>query len=157
MDVEEANEQVFKAIEEHHTIRIIADVPTNFLRFEDLPTSAFDLIKPFLIQWEVHHLTRQLAVDLYPRHAYVVVDINNHEYDYDTAHEQTFALPIYILRLSRSNKWTFFRRAVDDKMIAMAVAELHRRNGQNPLPFLADHINGSVYLSPRTPYMVTTP
>ena len=51
MDVEEANEQVFKAIEEHHTIRIIADVPTNFLRFEDLPTSAFDLIKPFLIQW----------------------------------------------------------------------------------------------------------
>ena len=104
MDVEEANEQVFKAIEEHHTIRIIADVPTNFLRFEDLPTSAFDLIKPFLIQWEVHHLTRQLAVDLYPRHAYVVVDINNHEYDYDTAHEQTFVLPVYILRLSRSNK-----------------------------------------------------
>ena len=156
MDVEETNEQVLKAIEEHHTIRIIADVPTNFLRFEDLPTSAFDLIRPFLIQWEAHHLTRQLAVDLYPRHAYVVVDINNYEYDYDTAHEQTFAPPIYILRLSRSNKWTFFRRAVDDKMIAVTVAELHRRNGQNPLPFLADHINGSVYLSPRTPYMITT-
>lgn len=66
MDVEEMNKKVFEVIEEHHTIRIIADVPTNFLRFKDLPASAFDLIKPFLIEWEVNHLTRRLAVDLYP-------------------------------------------------------------------------------------------
>ena len=65
MDVEEMNKKVFEVIEEHHTIRIIADVPTNFLRFKDLPASAFDLIKPFLIKWGVNHLTRRLAVDLY--------------------------------------------------------------------------------------------
>ena len=34
MDVGETNKEVFEAIEEHHTIRIIADVPTNFLRFQ---------------------------------------------------------------------------------------------------------------------------
>ena len=84
------------------------------------------------------------------------MDINNHEYDYDTAREQTFAIPVHILRLSRRNTWTFSRHAVDDKMIAVTIAELHRRNGQNPFPSLADHINGSVYLSPRTPDMVTT-
>ena len=155
MDAEEINKQVFKAIEEQHTIRIVADVPTNLLRFEDLPTSAFDLIRPFLSQWEGHHLTRQLAVDLYPRHAYIVVDINNHQYDYEAAHTQTAPVPVYILCLTRSNKWTFLRRAVDDKMIAITIAELHRLNGQNPLPFLADHINGPVYMSPRTPYMNT--
>lgn len=104
MDVEETNKQVLEAIGEHHTIRIVADVPTNFLRFEDLPASAFDLIKRFLIEWEVHDPTRPHAVDLCPRHAYIVVDINNHRYDYDTAHEQTFVLPVYILRLSKSNK-----------------------------------------------------
>lgn len=65
MDVEETNKKVFDSIGEHHN-RIIADVPTNFQRFEDLPASAFDLIKPFLIEWEVNHLTRRLAVDLYP-------------------------------------------------------------------------------------------
>lgn len=133
--VDEITEQVFEANEEHHTIQMIVDVPTNLLWFEDLPTSAFDLIRPFLNTWESNHLTQQLAVDLYPRHAYIVVDINNHQYDYYTAHEQTFTVPVYILHLSRSSKWTFFRRAVNDKMIPVAVAELHRWNGQNPLPF----------------------
>ncbi|RJE21403.1 hypothetical protein PHISCL_06273 [Aspergillus sclerotialis] len=88
---------------------------------------------------------------MYPRHAYIVVDINNQEYDYDIAHTQTFAIRLYILHLSRKSKWTFFRRAIDDQRVARTIAELHRRNGQNPLPFLADHIKGSVYLSPRTP------
>lgn len=148
--VDEINKQVFDAIEEQQTIRIVADVPTNVLNFEDILSSASDLIKPFVAKWEINHMTRLLAVDMYPRHAYLVVDINNQEYDYDIAHKQTFAIPLYILRLSRKNKWTFFRRAIDDQRVARTIAELHRRNGQSPLPFLADHIKGSVYLSPRT-------
>lgn len=147
--VDEVNKQVFDAIEEQHTIRIVADVPTNILDVEDFTTSASHIIRPFMMKWEVSYMTRLLVVDVYPRHAYIVVDINNQQYDYDIAHKQTFAIPIYILRLSRSGKWTFFRRAIEDRRVAITVAELHRRNGQNPLPFFADHIKGSVYLSPR--------
>ncbi|KAE8353321.1 hypothetical protein BDV28DRAFT_133388 [Aspergillus coremiiformis] len=148
--MDEINQQVFSAIEKQYTIRVVADIPTDHLCSTAFLASAFELVRPFVTQWEADNMIRQLAVDVYPRHTYVVVDINNEQYDYDTAHKQTFTLPVYILRLSsRSDTWTFFRRASDDQMVARCIADLHRRNGQNPLPFLADHINGSVYRSPR--------
>ncbi|KAF7589604.1 hypothetical protein BBP40_004064 [Aspergillus hancockii] len=148
--MDEINQQVLSAIKKERTIRVVADIPTDRLCPKTFLASASDLIRPFVTQWEVDNLVRQLAVDVYSRHTFVVVDINNEIYDYATAHTQTFTLPVYILRLSRrSDKWTFFRRASDDEMVARSIAELHRRNGQNPLPFLADHINGSVYRSPR--------
>lgn len=149
-NMNEIHDQIFKAIEEQDTIRIIADVPTDRLRPEDYLASASDFIKPFMMHWGEKHMVRHLVVDVYPRHAYIVIDVNNRQYDYDTAHKQTYPVPIYILRLSRrGNKWIFFRRPVDDQRIATILAELHWCNGQNPLPFLADHIKGSVYTSPR--------
>jgi hypothetical protein len=45
----------------------------------------------------------------YTRHASAVVDINNRGYGYDTGHKQMTAIPVYILRVSWNNKWTFFR------------------------------------------------
>ncbi|WEW56193.1 hypothetical protein PRK78_001630 [Emydomyces testavorans] len=149
--MDQINKEVLKVIDEQHAIRIVADIPTDVLRSGDYLTSASDFIKPFVKEWESKHMTRLLVVDVYPRHTYVVVDINNHQYDYDTAHKQTFTVPVYILRLSRrDSKWAFFRRAIEDQRLAATIAELHRCNGYNPLPFLADHIQGSVYLSPRT-------
>lgn len=74
--IDNINQQIFDAINEQHTIRIVVDIPTNFLCFKDFPTSASDLIKPFVTKWEINHTTRLLAVDVYPRHAYSVVDIN---------------------------------------------------------------------------------
>lgn len=112
--------------------------------------SASNFIDPFMTQWEVKHLTRLLIVGLYPRHAYIVIDTNSRLYDYNIAHKQLFPIPVHILRLSRSkSKWKFFRCPTEDRVIALTLAELHWCNGQNPTPFFVDHINGSVYMSPR--------
>lgn len=148
--MEQVNAEVLKAIEENQTMRIIFDVPTEILRADEYITSASEFIDPFRRTWQTKHLTRFLVVDVYPRHAYIVIDINNHECNFDVAHKQTSPFPVYILRLTRrSQKWIFFRRAVDDKRIARRLAELHCWNDQNPIPFFSDHIRGSVYYSHR--------
>jgi hypothetical protein len=145
------NLEVLNAIEEEVSIRIVVDVPTNLVNLSDPLSAATDLVTPFITLWSTKHDTRLLAVDLYPRHTYVVVDINNHRYDYDTAHAQLYTIPVYILQLSKGGKWSFFRRSVDDKRVAKEIATLHRCNGWDKTPpFLADHIQGSVYLSPRS-------
>jgi hypothetical protein len=102
-------------------------------------------------EWERNNRTRLIVLDIYPFHTYIVIDINNWQYNYNIAYRQTFPIPVYILRLSRRSKqWTFFRPAIEDQKIATSIAELHRCNGTNLTAFLADHIRGSVYLSPRT-------
>lgn len=145
------NYQILQTISEVGTIRIIADLPTDLLNPDEYVHSASHIIKPFVDEWErKNYLIQPLVVDVYPRHTYAVVDINNKEYDYETAHKQITPLPVYILSLSKQKKWKFFRRSTTDKRAAEDIAELHQCNGQNPLPFLSDHINGTVYLSPRT-------
>ncbi|KAL4870557.1 hypothetical protein BDV12DRAFT_165817 [Aspergillus spectabilis] len=151
-NMDAVRQEVLDAIESQDTIRIIADIPTNILDSNDPIASATDLIAPFTTEWETQHETRLLVVDLYPRHTYIVIDINNRQYDYKTADTDVTPIPIYILRLSRSGRWSFFRRAVDDGQIARDIAELHRCNGWDPTPFLSNHIKGPVYLAPRSPF-----
>ncbi|KAE8154572.1 hypothetical protein BDV25DRAFT_102950 [Aspergillus avenaceus] len=147
------NQGVFKAIEEKGTIRIVADVPTSTLDTNNILDAASNFVRPLINEWEKNNSTKLLVVDIYPRRTFIVIDINNHRYDCSIAHLQTFPIPVYILRYSnRHENWIFFRRPVEDQKIAIQLAGLHNCNGTNPTPFLADHINGSVYLSPRTPF-----
>ncbi|OJI89641.1 hypothetical protein ASPTUDRAFT_49322 [Aspergillus tubingensis CBS 134.48] len=149
--MDEVSEYVLKVIQDLTTIRIIIDVPTEILNPNNYLDSAFRLVEPFTNSWEEHHMVRKLVVDVYLRHAYIVIDINNLSYDFKLAHLQNFAVPVHILRLSRKSKqWSFFRRELEDRRVAKDIAELHRCNGQDQPPFFADHIRGSVYLSPRT-------
>ncbi|KAB8258327.1 hypothetical protein BDV32DRAFT_139705 [Aspergillus pseudonomiae] len=128
------NKEVLRAIGEGRTIRIVVDIPTNVL--------------------DPGNLSRLLVVDVYPKHTYVLIDINNRRYDYHIAHKQTYIVPIYILRLSRnSSTWIFFRRAIDDQRTAKDLAELHWCNGQNPIPFLVDQYQGT--RRPRRPRLHT--
>jgi hypothetical protein len=63
---------------------------------------------------------------------------------------QITVIPIYMLLLSRvKRKWKFSRYESQDMPLARKIADLHRRNRQNPLPFLENHTKGPVYLSPR--------
>ncbi|RAK72211.1 uncharacterized protein BO72DRAFT_288676 [Aspergillus fijiensis CBS 313.89] len=144
-------QHVFRACQSLRTIRIVVDVPIELLAPGNYLASAFDSIKLFTTSWKEHYAVREIVVDIYPRHAYIVIDINNHRYDFELAHLQHFTIPVHILRLSRKSKnWSFFRRELEDRRVAKDIAELHRRNGQKQPPFFADHIRGSVYLSPRT-------
>ena len=149
--MDEVNECVFKAIQDLGTIRIVVDVPLERLAPDNYSDSAFDFIEPFTKSWQEYHTVQSLVVDVYPRHAYIVIDINNDSYDFERAHLQTYTIPVHILRLSRrNNTWSFFRLPVEDQRLAKDIAELHRCNGQKKPPFFANHIDGSVYLSPRT-------
>lgn len=153
-NLDEVNQEIMKSIDDQETIRIVADIPIDLLQADDYMGSASEMIQPLVSHWETKHTIRVLVVDVYPRHAYVVVDINNHRYDFDEAHKQKFAIPVYLLRLSRRKKtWTFFRYSPQDQRLANQLAEVHRSNGQNPTPFFSDHINNPVSLTiPRTPH-----
>ncbi|OJZ84432.1 hypothetical protein ASPFODRAFT_48462 [Aspergillus luchuensis CBS 106.47] len=149
--MDEVNEHVLKTMQDLTTIRIIIDVPTEIINPENHLESAFELVKPFTNGWEKYHGLRKNCRRCVSATSYIVIDINNFSYDFKLAHLQTFAIPVHILRLSRKSKqWSFFRRELEDRRVAKDIAELHRCNGQNQPPFFADHIRGSVYLSPRT-------
>lgn len=90
--------------------------------------------------WEEKAQIRLLGVDAWPDHTYIAVDINNFRYDFETAHKQLFALPVYILRPSRSHRWKFFRRVPSDAYAAKRIADLHWANGKHPLPFFENHV-----------------
>ncbi|RDW63075.1 uncharacterized protein DSM5745_10186 [Aspergillus mulundensis] len=147
--MDEINQQVSRVLEDTKTIRIVADIPTKLLASDNYFASAASFTEPFKKHWETQHIVRFIVVDVYPRHTYVIYDINNHRYHYETAHKQTFSVPVYILRF-KSNRWMFFRQQTEDQRIARDIAEVHRHEGQNAPPFFADHIKGPVYLSPRT-------
>ncbi|KAL5342725.1 hypothetical protein BJX70DRAFT_355643 [Aspergillus crustosus] len=147
----EINEQVFKVLEQTKTIRIVADIHTNLLSSENYFTSAATFTEPFQKEWETQHKVQFIAVDAYPRHTFVVCDINNDRYNFETAHKQTFPVPVYILRFkTKSNSWMFFRQWTEDHRVAQDIANLHRYEGQNRPPFFVNHIRGPVYFSPRT-------
>ncbi|RDW93640.1 uncharacterized protein DSM5745_00962 [Aspergillus mulundensis] len=149
--MEQINSQISKAIDELHTIRIVADIPTERLSPDNYLASATHILQPWLNQWQARAMTRFLAVSLFPRHSFAVIDINNHRYDFEQAHRQLFPVPVHILRLSRktnsgNDKWSFFRRAPEDHRAAREIAIAHWHEGQNPTPLLLDHINRRVYL-----------
>ena len=151
--MEEINWDVFTTIRQHGTIRVVADIRTEFLSCDDYLNSALAYVQPFVSEWEQYASTRVLAVEVWPRHSYVVIDINNHRYDFEQAHKQRFILPVYILRLSRrsrkTRRWRFYRCAVVDRHVATELALAHYYNDRNPTPFLINQIEGPDYDSRR--------
>ncbi|KAJ5115418.1 hypothetical protein NUU61_001177 [Penicillium alfredii] len=148
--MEEVNRVISDAIKTHHSIRILGDLPTERLDCEDYLASTRRIISNLITFWENRAELRLLAVEVWPRHCYFALDFNNDEYDYQTAHAQVIVMPVYLLRLSRrSGAWRIFRHKPGDTQLAKRIADLHEGNGQNPIPFLEDHIKGVTHYSPR--------
>ena len=82
-----------------------------------------------------------LAVDIYIRDAFFFVDLNNEQYDYDTAHLSAVSVPVYLLQRSTRphGRWKIFRYAPQDQSLAKMLANFHYTHGQDPLPFFEDH------------------
>lgn len=145
------NGQVFSALGTHSSIRILGDLPTKLLNSEDYLGSVSSMIEEFVATWKKTTLTRLLAVEVYPRHTYFALDLNNDKYDYQTAHEDMTVLPVYLLRCSsRSRSWSIVRYRRQDVSLAHRLAVLHNANGQAPLPFLEDHHTIIMHFNPRT-------
>ena len=133
-------------------IRILGDTPNSLLD----PRDYLGSIRPFVSNLEdsiresrPDSQTRFLAVKIYPgKHSYFVVDLNNVDYAYETAHKDVALIPTYILRLSK--RPTIFRKQTLDKTLAETLAELHNGHGQEPLPFFEDYNQLVQYPNPRS-------
>lgn len=144
--MDEIHQVVSKALSEHGSIRILGDVRTETLDPNNYLASITNLVQPFLDTWnskdEITRVTF-LAVDIYIRHAFFVVDLNNEQYDYNTAHLSAVPVPVYLLKRSRRphGRWKIFRYAPQDQSLAKMLASFHWAHGQDPLPFFEDHSN----------------
>lgn len=132
-------------------IRILGDVPNRILDASDYLESIRPIVS--LVQDTFYDVCPEgrtcfLAVRIQPgRHAYFVVDFNNNDYVYETAHNDMTPIPIYVLRLSMRPK--IFRQQGLDQRLGVILAGLHNSHGQAPLPFFDDYNQLIVYANPR--------
>ena len=136
------------------TMRILGDIPNSILD----PNNYLESIRPFaskvqdcLHQYDRNNTTCFLAVTIYPgKHSYFVVDLNNTDFDYQTAHECKTPVPVYVLRLSKRRP-TIFRKPQLDGQIAETLQVMHNNHGQDPLPLFDNYCDqNSYYGNPRS-------
>ena len=95
------------------------------------------------ISWVAYVNLRQrsriwFVQDIYPqKHSYFVLDGNNVNYVYATAHTDTTTIPVYVLRLSR-RRISIFRQGILDATITETLATMHNGHGYDPLPLVDD-------------------
>ena len=132
-------------------LRIIGDTPNSILDHSDFLKSIHTIVQE--VQNSISTClpdaeTRWVAVSKFEgRHSFFVLDINNLEYDYESAHMCLAKIPVYVLRLSRTPK--IFRYEPQDQKLADKLAEMHNLHGRDPLPLFDDHTRPRVYVSPR--------
>lgn len=134
-------------------IRILGDTPNSVLD----QNCYLDSIRPIVSKVEESFRkyrpdaqTRSLAVDIYPgKHSYSVLDFNNVDYVYETAHNVSTPVPVNVLRLSKKRIGIVRRRELDDTIVE-SLAEMHNGHGSDPLPLVDDHNQTVEYRYPRS-------
>lgn len=144
------NDRLRETFQREERIRIVFDVFTETL-YPTYLESTYNLLDNVVTGWKHDERFRLLAIEIYSRHTYIVLDVNNREYDFETAHnKERNALPVYLTRQSKKSRdWVISRFPKEDDPIAKRVADLHRRNGNKRTPFLENHNSTIVHLSPR--------
>ncbi|KAJ5571705.1 hypothetical protein N7535_005365 [Penicillium sp. DV-2018c] len=135
------------------TMRILGDTSNRILD----PNNYLESIRPYalavkdsLCARHRNNTTRLLAVTIHPdKHSYFVVDLNNANYDYQTAHECKSLVPVYVLRLSSKRKPTIHRQRPLDSVIAETLRKLHDVHGQDPLPLFDNYYDKNRYYGNR--------
>lgn len=134
-------------------IRILGDTPNSVLDqncYLDSIRPIVSKVEESLREYRPDAQARFLAVDIYPgKHSYFVLDFNNVDYVYETAHNFSTPVPVYVLRLSKRRIGIFRRRELDDT-IAERIAEMHNGHGSDPLPLVDDHNQTVEYRYPRS-------
>lgn len=149
--MDKINEQVHNALKTHPSIRILGALPTKCLDSEDYLTSVSSMIEPFVTVWKETALTHLVAVEVWPRTSHFALDLNNHKYNFDTAHEEKIVLPVFLLQYFRKRKlWHLQRFPRQDIPLADRIAVLHHANGEDATPFLQDHTKIITHYAPRS-------
>lgn len=80
----------------------------------------------------------------------MAMDINNSEYDFDTAHEAKIILPVHVVWQHKRRGWFLVRWPQEDEPLAAKIANLHDLDGfDTNMPFLANYNERVVYENPR--------
>ena len=87
--MEKVNQTVSDALETHHSIRILGELPTEKLNPEDYLASTRELISSLVDSWKEKANLRLLAVEIWARHTYFALDFKNDEYNYGNAHNSS--------------------------------------------------------------------
>ncbi|KAJ5304161.1 Subtilisin-like serine protease [Penicillium atrosanguineum] len=140
-----------KILEDNTTKRILIKLKSKTLDSEDYRVSANEIVKEIFPNWENDRRILYLAIDIWKERTFIVIDINNHDYDFETAHESKKVLPVYVLRQYRKRQgWALVRFHPVDERLMIQLAELHEHQGWNSTtPFLADHTTMLCYRNPR--------
>ncbi|CAG8948023.1 unnamed protein product [Penicillium salamii] len=130
--------------------RIVLKLKTQNLDSQDYRTSAKRVVSEIFPDCETDARIRILVIDVWTERTFIVIDINRHDYDFETADEDKTILPVSVLRQhGRRKQWVLVRWPREDENLATQVAELHRLNGFEPPPFLQDHNTLICYSNPR--------
>lgn len=131
------------AIKETPTIRLIVDIPPHLVDWSDPITSITTTINPFLSHWETQNKVNLLAVEIRHGHAYAAIEINNHNYDFKTAHKQTFVFPVYVLKVGRGFRWRFYRAPAVDVSVMNEIKTVHYLHREEVgTPYLVFRVGG---------------
>ncbi|GIK04693.1 terpene cyclase [Aspergillus viridinutans] len=102
--------------------------------------------------WEHDNRIRFLAVEVFHDRTYMAFDINHHDYNFRTAHQDKTALPVYVLRrVHKGRNWALVRLPQEDGRLCTRLADLHRAHGYDvELPIVEDNTSMIVHANPRS-------
>lgn len=147
-NINEIHERIFERSEAQ---RLVIKVRTEKLDSHDYRVSASKFINEVFPDWEHHNRICFIAIEIRGDRTFMVIDVNNFDYNSDTAHETKTILPVYVVWQHMRKGWFIIRWPQEDVPLATKVAELHTLNGFHATtPFLADYNNTRVvYENPR--------
>ncbi|CEL11994.1 hypothetical protein ASPCAL15088 [Aspergillus calidoustus] len=144
-DLSSIHEKVF---ENSDAKRLVMKFDTNRLDPHDYANSAKRILNEVFPDWERDSRILFLAMEVFQRRTFIAIDINHHDYDFKTAHEDEKPLPVYWLR--QKKHWTLNRIPKEDTRTCRRLAELHRSHGYNAtLPLVEDCTSVIVHDDPR--------
>ncbi|KAL2826903.1 hypothetical protein BJY01DRAFT_229507 [Aspergillus pseudoustus] len=133
--------------------RIAMKLKTRHLDSHDYLRSVKEVLNDIFPDFESDQRIRLLAIEIFPDRTYLVVDISNYEYNFQTAHEASESLPVYLLKVAHKGKnWALVRLPKEDQRLRERIAELHRSHGYDVgLPLIEDNTSSIVHANPRGP------
>lgn len=147
-DLSRAREELFAT---NDAKRVVIKCKTKQLNSENYRASVNELVSEIFPEWEIDSRILFLAIDIWSERSFIVIDLNHHDYNYDTAHHCQKVLPVYVLQQQgRSRRWALTRWPQEDKSLMMQLADLHNVNGYDvAIPFLEDHTRPLFHANPR--------
>ncbi|RAL11865.1 uncharacterized protein BO97DRAFT_443573 [Aspergillus homomorphus CBS 101889] len=130
--------------------RIVIKLKTCNLDSGDYRASACEFLDAVFPDWEHDNRILFLTIQVHVTRTFLVVEINNHAYDFFTAHDCKTLLPVYVLLQKGRRGWALVRWPQQDEDLAIRLADIHQRHGWHArTPILENYIHLVVCADPR--------